>query len=394
MSGLNNFFDANDISSTNRDITIRYLRSMRRSKIKDSTIRNNTDTFKVVLKNIRTDLDKLTRDDVIEYCDKLLDMNIAQSTEKGYRIGLHRFLSRYTEGLTEEQIEFRAKIARELKTENKVATESRSYKAILTKKEIDEMTGATQSDRDAAIVSVMYESGARIGEIVNCNIKDVEFNNDGYKITLRGKTGTRKNQCVESTHELSSWLAHHPLKSDGNAPLFVTSMRISKEPGRLPQTYNRLDKLGIREVILKATTEAGITKHVFPHLLRHSRATHLAAKGLNEPILRNFFGWSKSSTVPSLYIHLSGVNTDDAILNIHGLSNKKDEHNDEMERCPRCKTAVKNVDLRCYKCNFALNAETEQIDLVVKQALTNYFIQHQGDQGELLQTLLTPKSQK
>ena len=35
------------------------------------------------------------------------------------------------------------------------------------------------------LVSVLYDSGCRIGELLNCNIKDIEWNNDGYRITLR-----------------------------------------------------------------------------------------------------------------------------------------------------------------------------------------------------------------
>jgi integrase/recombinase XerD len=194
---------------------------------------------------------------------------------------------------------------------------------------------------------------------------------------------------VEGAQNLSAWLNHHPLKNDINAPLFVTIKLIGKPPAHI-----RLAEHGIAAVIQKTAKNAGITKHIYPHLLRHSRATHLAAKGLNEPTLRNIFGWKKASTTPSLYIHLSGVNTDDAILKVHGLSNNKDEQTYEMDKCPRCKTVVKKNDSRCYKCNFALNAEAEQIDIILKDALINYFTQCHEDHGELMKTLLAPKTQK
>jgi len=240
---FNSFFEVNNISQINRDITIRYLKSLRRDRVTDRTIRNNANQFKFILTNIKTDLDKLTRDDVTNYCDILSDYlskdnePLALSTDKQYRIVLQRFLTRYTDGLSDEQIEHRAKIAKLLKTSNKVQTESRTYESILTKKEVDRIISSAKNDRDAAIVSVLYDSGCRIGELLNCNIKDIEWNNDGYRITLRGKTGTRKVQCVESTHELSSWLAHHPLKNDMHAPLFVTLMQLS-------ETYEEVNSKG------------------------------------------------------------------------------------------------------------------------------------------------------
>jgi len=64
----------------------------------------------------------------------------------------------------------------------------------------------------------------------------------------------------------------------------------------------------------KLAENAGIKKDVHPHLLRHSRATHLTQKGLNEPHLRKFFGWTRNSDTPSIYVHLSGRDTDKAIL--------------------------------------------------------------------------------
>ncbi len=391
---INNFFIEYDISTVNQNITIRYLKSLRRSKVRNTTIRNNVDIMKFLLKNIKTDLDKLIRSDVIDYCDALTDWQkrgtgkpISLATDKAYRVGFHRFLTRYTEDFSEEEIEHRTKIAKELKTSNKVETQSRSFNTILTKKEVDRLIDAAGNERNAALVSVMYDSGSRVGEIISCRIGDIEFNNEGYKITLNGKTGIRSVQCVESAQNLSSWLDHHPLKNDVKAPLFTTTKLVrsnDEEPAHIS-----LAEHGVAAVIQKATKRAGITKHTYPHLLRHSRATHLAAKGLNEPILRKIFGWSRSSTTPSLYIHLSGVNTDDAILKIHGLSNKKDDQIFEMDRCPRCKTVIRKDDPRCKKCNFALTKEAEQVDYVLNQALRSYYSQHQEDQPQLMNLMLS-----
>lgn len=78
-------------------------------------------------------------------------------------------------------------------------------------------------------------------------------------------------------------------------------------------------------ILKKLASRAGIGKTVHPHLLRHSRATHLTGEGLNEIHLRRIFGWTRDSDIPSIYVHLSGKYTDRATLEIYGI--ERDSNN-------------------------------------------------------------------
>ena len=63
---------------------------------------------------------------------------------------------------------------------------------LLTEEEIQKMISSCANLRDRALVSVLYESGCRIGEIGNLRIKDVLFDEYGAKIDVLGKTGARR----------------------------------------------------------------------------------------------------------------------------------------------------------------------------------------------------------
>ncbi|MFQ6052047.1 MAG: tyrosine-type recombinase/integrase [Candidatus Hydrothermarchaeota archaeon] len=105
-----------------------------------------------------------------------------------------------------------------------------------------------------------------------------------------------------SIKDLKDYLSVHPYKEDPEVYLFFTRDPLSP----VSETH-------LRELIYDIAKKSGIRKHVYPHLLRHSRATHLAQGGMNEPNLRNFFGWSPNSKMPSLYVHLANKDLLEAV---------------------------------------------------------------------------------
>ncbi|MCK9544965.1 MAG: site-specific integrase, partial [Novosphingobium sp.] len=97
-------------------------------------------------------------------------------------------------------------------------------------------------------------------------------------------------------------------------------------------------------------------KKVTPHLFRHSRATFLA-RHLTEAQLCQHLGWAQGSDMPRTYVHMSGRDTDDAILGLYGK--KKVEENREKSiliplTCPRCKSTNEPTATFCSKCGSPL----------------------------------------
>jgi site-specific recombinase XerD len=73
--------------------------------------------------------------------------------------------------------------------------------------------------------------------------------------------------------------------------------------------------------------KAGLNKRVYTHLLRHTRATELASI-LTEAQMKELLGWTQSSDMPSVYVHLSGRDVDSAFLKAHGIIPSSEEKED------------------------------------------------------------------
>jgi len=164
---------------------------------------------------------------------------------------------------------------------------------ILTKEEIFQLIAAARNFRDKLLILLLYESGARISEILNLKKEDLEFDEFGAILNLNGKTGQRKIRIVKAAEFLKVYY-----KALTSNKLFELS----------EQRVNFMLKYLARK--------CGIKKRIYPHLFRHTRATHLA-KFLTEPELKIYFGWSNSSKMPALYVHLSARDIDEKIISLN-----------------------------------------------------------------------------
>src|SRR5205823_11914414 len=118
--------------------------------------------------------------------------------------------------------------------------------------------------RDTALLSVEWETGGRIAEVGNLQIKHVVSVEHGYTLVLDGKTGQRSVLVVSAAPALTAWLNIHPFRNDPEAPLWV---HWNYRTGPKQLKYDT-----IRFLIVDLFRRAGITKRVYPHLFRHSRA--------------------------------------------------------------------------------------------------------------------------
>lgn len=199
---------------------------------------------------------------------------------------------------------------------------------ILTQDEIRRMVDVCSDQRDRALIFVAYESGTRAGELLSLRIRDVHLDQYGAVIVVKGKTGPRRIRLVQSAPDLQLWVNMHPYRDDPDAPLWLSH----KEKRQGIKRHHLCD------LIKERAKQAGLKKRVYPHLLRHSRATHLA-NVLTEAQMREFFGWTRRSQIPAIYVHLSGRDVDRAILEHHGIKPESKRVVEEVLKpieCPRC----------------------------------------------------------
>ncbi len=231
---------------------------------------------------------------------------------------------------------------------------------LVTRKDVQTLVQACDTQRDRALIMLLWDSGARLNEIMPLNVGSVEFDKYGAVIIVNGKTGRRRLRLTDSVPDLQAWVNMHPMKDNNNAPLFITYSRYGMSTKRLNfrTVENRLKNLAAK---LK------MTKKICPHGIRHARLTDFVKsegnkKGFSEMELRIQAGWEKNSTMPEIYVHLSGADIEEKILRNAGLIEESDgEKKDKMleaKKCPRCKTLNAYDAKFCTSCSFVLDTRT------------------------------------
>jgi len=222
-------------------------------------------------------------------------------------------------------------------------------KELFTVEEIKKLANHTDNLRDRCLIMMLYETGCRIGELQQIQIKDIDFDKYGALITVYGKTGARRIRIIASAPSISNWLQEHPDRGNKNKYLFCG---IWTNRGEMMQ-YRYINKL-LREI----GKRAGIDKPMNPHHFRHSRATELAKK-LTEAQLCQYMGWIIGSKEARTYVHLSGRDIDKTILSLHGFKQlDKEEEKFKIIICPRCSLKNDPGSKFCRGCSLGLDEKS------------------------------------
>lgn len=288
------------------------------------------------------DLESAGKDDLVSLVQRIEGMGYSEWTKHDYKVALKKFYRWLNGGKEPERVRW-MKIT--VKNQRRKLPEE-----LLTEGEVEDMIRAADHPRDRALVSLLYESGARIGELASLKVKHIFFDRYGAKIVVKGKTGMRRLRIISSSPRLASWLEVHPNGDDPEAHLWV---------GIGTRNKNKLlSHNSISHLLSRLAKSAEIKKRVHPHLFRHSRATHLS-RHLTEAQMNQIFGWVQGSDMPSTYIHMSGRDTDDALLKLHGLKRESDEDEEKFKSssCPRCETINPPGAKLCNRCGMAQDME-------------------------------------
>lgn len=149
---------------------------------------------------------------------------------------------------------------------------------------------STQGIRDLAIISLMYESGCRVQELIDLRVGDIVFRSPNT-VTLTGK-GNKVRVVPISTNVANIIKAYLDSVNSSNMvhPVFVNRYE------------NPLSRSGISYILDKYGCKAHNEKpelypsKLHPHILRHSKAMHLLENGVNLIYIRDFLGHSSVTT--------------------------------------------------------------------------------------------------
>ena len=169
-----------------------------------------------------------------------------------------------------------------------IKTKDALNERILLDKEVKELINAASTERDRAILILLYILGLRISELVGLNWSDFQPIEDSVTVTIFGKG--HKTRTLLITHQLWSELQQLP-RSDKTEAVFLSRFG------------NRLDRHAIHRLIKKAVEKAGINPHTSAHWLRHAHACHSLNNGAGIDLLMKSLGHS-SLAVTSRYLHV------------------------------------------------------------------------------------------
>jgi len=231
---------------------------------------------------------------------------------------------------------------------------------VIRAEDVAQLIAACDSQRDRALIAVMWETGARLSEIINLNVGSIEFDRYGARALISGKTGQRPIRLIDSAPDVQQWINMHPARDDRGAPLFPNF--------RKPGGKERLKARSVQNRLRTIAKRAGVTKRIHPHGFRHGRCTD-AATFYTEPEMRAKFGWSRSSDMPATYVHLSSRDVEKKDLMRAGLLDSEEDHTSPTApiRCPRCKTFNPPDAKFCSTCSMVLNQQAAD-DLDAMQA--------------------------
>ncbi len=316
------------------NLIVSYLQHRRSSGFSESTILNDVKGLIALSKSIKDiKVAELTPDDMYHFFD---DVAEHRSSAALYRSKVAIFL----------RFAGREELA-ELCGMRTPRNTKKLPEDMLTQSEVEELISATGNARDAAFIALLYESGARRGEVMELQLKHITFDENGAVILLpKGKTGPRRIRVVFAASYLHLWMDHHPAKGNKSAWLWPSF----RNSGVMVE-YTTL-----RDMLQRAAKKAGITKRVNMHSFRHARATHLA-KNLTEQQLKIYLGWTAGSSMAATYVHLSGKDVDDAILRAAGVEIPEERKRPELAtvRCVRCKELQSAKNAFCFKCGLPMS---------------------------------------
>lgn len=168
--------------------------------------------------------------------------------------------------------------------------------------------------RDKLILEVLYATGIRVGELVNIKLDDIDFYRKEIRIFGKGskeRIDPFGDYCLEAINLFLNDGRRKILKKHHTDSNYL----IINEKGK------KITTRGIEKIIDNVIKKASLKKHVSPHMLRHSFATHLLNEGCDILTVKELLG-HESLESTQIYTHVSNERLREVYLKYHPLNKK------------------------------------------------------------------------
>ena len=268
----NNEIKKSDIS--NVEYVKMFLEAKEIEGCSERTIKYYRQTLEHFLKHMETSVRRVTTEELREYLVSYQKINnCSKVTVDNIRRNIMSFFS----WLEEENYILKSPMRRI----HKIKT-TKTVKNIITDEEIENIRDSCESLRDLAIVDLLYSTGMRVGEIVNLNIDDINF--EERECVVFGKGGKERRVYFDAKSKIHLY-NYIKSRNDNNKALFVT----------LNAPYNRLKISGVEIRIREIGRKLKIDR-IHPHKFRRTMATRAIDKGMPIEQVQKILGHSQIDT--------------------------------------------------------------------------------------------------
>jgi integrase/recombinase XerD len=225
----------------------------------------------------KKELAGISKEEINSYILKLIkDKNISAS-QQNQRINSIKFYYEKVLGKTKEYYNIERPI-KEKKLPNVLSTD-----------EVIKIINSVNNIKHKAILCTLYSAGLRRSEVLD--LKPEHFDSKRMMIKIEGAKGKKDRYTILST-SLLTLLREYFKKYKPKKWLFEG------------QSGGKYSGQSISKILHKAVESSGLKKHVTPHTLRHSFATHLLEQGVDLRYIQEILGHESSKTT-EIYTHVS-----------------------------------------------------------------------------------------
>lgn len=148
--------------------------------------------------------------------------------------------------------------------------------------------------RDQAMLELLYSCGMRVSELVSANVDDIDL--FGGLARVMGK-GSRERLIPVGETAVKSIYEYLSLRKKLSSGTKEKALFMNYRGGRISSRY-------VRRILNKWINGTAIKKHVSPHVIRHSFATHLLNAGCDLRSVQEMLG-HKNLTTTQIYTHIN-----------------------------------------------------------------------------------------
>ena len=231
-------------------------------------------TIQHFLTFVETPIRKVTTEEIRSY---LVDYQKINNCSKVTVDNVRRNLSSFFSWLEEEDYILKSPMRRIHKIKTKTVV-----KEVISDESMEMMRDSCTELRDLAMIDLLYSTGIRVGELVNLNIANVEFEHRECVVYGKGDKERRVYFDAKAKIHLQNYLA---ARTDNNPALFVT----------LDAPHERLKISGVEIRVRELGRSLGLPK-IHPHKFRRTMATRAIDKGMPIEQVQKILGHSQIDT--------------------------------------------------------------------------------------------------